>query len=106
MPDFDVIVIGAGCGGLGAGPLLAEQSRRVLVLNQNDTVGRCASSFERDVPVRRGRVHLGRSAATRTFAALGTRLEDELDLVRCDPTFTVALGTAAGSVPGVDGRNR
>jgi hypothetical protein len=53
-----------------------------------------------------GRVHLVRSGATRTFAALGTRLEDELDLVRCDPRLTVALGTAAGSVPGVDGRNR
>jgi phytoene dehydrogenase-like protein len=34
MPDFDVIVIGAGCGGLGAGPLLAGQGRRVLVLDQ------------------------------------------------------------------------
>jgi phytoene dehydrogenase-like protein len=47
-PDYDVVVIGAGCGGLSAGALLAGQGRRVLVLDQNDTVGGCASIFERD----------------------------------------------------------
>jgi phytoene dehydrogenase-like protein len=44
MPDFEVIVIGAGCDGLSAGTLLAGQGRRVLVLDQNDAVGGCASS--------------------------------------------------------------
>ena len=33
MPDYDVIVIGAGLGGLSAGALLAKQGRRVLVLH-------------------------------------------------------------------------
>lgn len=48
MTDVDVAVIGAGCGGLSAAALLAGQGRRVLVLDQNDAVGGCASSFERD----------------------------------------------------------
>jgi hypothetical protein len=44
LSDVDVIVIGAGCGGLSAGALLAGQGRRVLVVNQNDTVGVCPAS--------------------------------------------------------------
>jgi cation diffusion facilitator CzcD-associated flavoprotein CzcO len=46
--DVEAIVIGAGCGGLSAGALLASQGRRVLVLEQSDAVGGCASSFQRE----------------------------------------------------------
>jgi phytoene dehydrogenase-like protein len=45
--DFDVIVIGAGCGGLTAGALLAARGWRVLLLEQSGAVGGCASSFNR-----------------------------------------------------------
>ena len=93
MADFDVVVIGAGCGGLTAGALLAAQSRSVLVLDMNDTVGGCASGF-----VREGHLFdVGASVVEllvplrRAFAALGTTLEDEVDMILCDPTFTVIL---------------
>jgi len=46
MSDYDVIVIGAGLGGLSAGALLTHQNRRVLVLEQSDHVGGCCSSIE------------------------------------------------------------
>lgn len=93
MADVDAIVIGAGCGGLTAGALLAGQGRRVIVLEQSDSVGGCASSFERDGYT----FDVGASIfevldpLRRVFAALGTEMEEELDLIRCDPTLAVVL---------------
>ena len=46
-PDFDVIVIGAGLGGLSAGTHLGVNGYKVLVLEQHDKVGGCATSFDR-----------------------------------------------------------
>ena len=45
--DYDVIVVGAGMGGLSAATHLAAGGMRVLVLEQHDEVGGLASSFER-----------------------------------------------------------
>jgi prolycopene isomerase len=45
--DFDVIVVGAGIGGLSAAAHLANKKMRVLVLEQHHKVGGCATSFER-----------------------------------------------------------
>lgn len=93
MTDVDVVVIGAGCGGLSAATLLAGQGRRVLVLDQNDAVGGCASSFERggytfDVAASIFEVL---EPLKRTLAMLGTSVEQEIDLLPCDPTCAVAL---------------
>jgi phytoene dehydrogenase-like protein len=45
--DYDIIVIGAGLGGLSAAAHLANGKLKVLVLEQHDKVGGCASSFNR-----------------------------------------------------------
>ncbi|MEO5367321.1 MAG: NAD(P)-binding protein, partial [Magnetococcus sp. WYHC-3] len=45
--DYDVIVIGAGLGGLCAGALLARCGRRVLVLERHDRLGGAATTFRR-----------------------------------------------------------
>ena len=47
MPDYDVIVIGAGCGGITAAALLAREGRKTLVLEQSDKIGGCCSTYER-----------------------------------------------------------
>jgi C-3',4' desaturase CrtD len=47
---YDVIVIGAGVGGLTAAALLARDGYRVLVLEGHIEPGGCASSFERKRP--------------------------------------------------------
>jgi all-trans-retinol 13,14-reductase len=46
-PDWDVIVIGAGVGGLVCGALLALHGRRVLVLERHWEIGGLSQSFRR-----------------------------------------------------------
>ena len=44
---YDVIIIGAGLGGLTAGAKLALSGKRVLLLEQHDRPGGCATTFKR-----------------------------------------------------------
>ena len=46
MAPYDVIVIGAGLGGLTAGAILAREGRKVLVLERSNSVGGAASSYK------------------------------------------------------------
>jgi prolycopene isomerase len=45
--DFDIIIIGAGIGGLTCGALLAQRGLKVLVVEKNRKVGGCCTSFRR-----------------------------------------------------------
>ena len=44
---FDVIVIGGGLGGLTAGAKLAKEGRKVLLIEQHNRPGGCATTFKR-----------------------------------------------------------
>jgi phytoene dehydrogenase-like protein len=44
---YDVIVIGAGLGGLTAGAKLAREGMKVLVIEQHSRPGGCATTFRR-----------------------------------------------------------
>jgi all-trans-retinol 13,14-reductase len=44
---YDIIIIGAGLGGLTAGAKLAKEGRKVLVIEQHDRPGGCATTFRR-----------------------------------------------------------
>jgi phytoene desaturase len=48
MPDWDVIIIGAGVAGLTCGCLLAQKGLKVLIVEKNKKVGGCCSSFEKE----------------------------------------------------------
>src|SRR6201746_507715 len=46
MARYDVVVIGAGLGGLTAGAVLARAGRKVLVIERSNSVGGAASSYQ------------------------------------------------------------
>lgn len=47
MTNYDLIVVGGGCGGLTAAACAAKEGKKVLLLEKNDTVGGALSSFTR-----------------------------------------------------------
>ena len=91
MADYDAIVIGAGMGGLSASALLANHGLKVLVLEQSGRIGGCCSTFERN-----GYRHdVGASIVEiiqpieKVFKMMGTTFQKEVDLIPCDPLFSV-----------------
>lgn len=46
MARYDVVVIGAGLGGLATGAILARAGRKVLVIERSNSVGGAASSYK------------------------------------------------------------
>jgi all-trans-retinol 13,14-reductase len=47
MMKYDIIVIGAGLGGLTAGAKLSREGKKVLLLEQHSKPGGCATTFQR-----------------------------------------------------------
>jgi phytoene desaturase len=93
MADYDMIVIGAGLGGLTAGAISAYRGRKVLVLEQSDLVGGCCSTFEKDgfhFDVGASIVEVIGSLAD-AFSMMGTTLDSELELIPCDPVYDFVL---------------
>jgi all-trans-retinol 13,14-reductase len=45
--DYNIIIIGSGLGGLTAGAKLAKEGRKVLVIEQHNRPGGCATTFKR-----------------------------------------------------------
>ncbi len=93
MADYDVIVIGAGVGGLTAGSICARRGRRVLVLEQSDMIGGCCSTYEREGY----HFDVGASIVEEiqpiemAFELLGTTFQEEVDLIPCDPMMEFVL---------------
>lgn len=85
------LVIGAGIGGIVAAARLARNGYQVTVLEKNATAGGRCNQFTRDGH----RFDIGPTlflmpeVFAETYAALGARMEDQLDLRRIDPTYAV-----------------
>ncbi|MGE5223651.1 MAG: phytoene desaturase family protein [Omnitrophica WOR_2 bacterium] len=86
-----VIVIGAGIGGLAASARLARQGYRVTLLEKNAQSGGRTDRLEKNGfrfdtgPT----LFLMPEVFAETYADLGERMEDHLDLVQLDPTYRV-----------------
>ena len=52
MSEYDVIVVGAGLGGLAAGAKLSREGKKVLLVEQHNVVGGCATAFNRQRTMR------------------------------------------------------
>ena len=93
MSDYNVIVIGAGIGGLAVSALMAKQGRKVLLLEQSDRVGGCCSTFEREGY----HFDLGASLIEDVqvmdwcFQQLGTTIAQEVELIPPHLIFSVIL---------------
>ncbi|WP_157859864.1 phytoene desaturase family protein [Prochlorococcus marinus] len=94
LPYYDVLVVGAGIGGLTAAALLAKRGYRVLVVEQHYLPGGCASIFRRQ--------GFTFDVGASLFFGFGEKgynphqfvmneLEEDITLVPMDETFTIHL---------------
>jgi len=87
--QYDVIIIGAGIGGLVCGCYLAKAGLKVLIIEKNNKVGGYVQSFERDGFVFDTGIHT--LVSCRDDGMLGRiinelNLKDKLKLIRVDPS--------------------
>jgi len=93
--SYDVIVVGAGMGGLTCGALLAKRGRSVLIVEQSSKPGGCCTSFEHEgftfdygVDSLKGCEEGG--AIYQTLEDLGSR--DEIELIKVEPAKRIIGG--------------
>ena len=90
----NAIVIGAGIGGIATAARLARSGFQVTVIEKNRQPGGRCNQILRDGH----RFDIGPTlflmpeVFADTYAALGERMEDHLDLRRIDPTYTIRFG--------------
>ena len=91
--DYDVIIIGAGVGGLTSAALLAKEGLKVLVLERLERVGGCCSNYDvNGFKPEVGAVFvIGHEFYYKLFELLDLRLEDYIDWGLIDPVYNVYL---------------
>ena len=97
--DSDVIVVGAGPGGLSCAMLLAKAGIKVTILEKSDGVGGRTRVFEKDgYKFDNGPTFFHYpEIAEEIFSALGLDAHEELGLIPLEPNYRLVFG-AGGSL--------
>ena len=92
--EYDVIVIGAGCGGLACATLLSKSGLKTLVLEQSSNIGGCCSTVEEQgFHFDTGAILVvNASMIDAFFERLGKKREDYIDFRPLDPVFSLRTG--------------
>lgn len=95
QPTPEIVIIGAGPGGLAAAMLLASAGLRVTVLERRDCVGGRTSTLDIDgYRFDRGPTFFMQPDTLRgVFKMCGRSLDDEIELIRLDPHYSLRYGT-------------
>ena len=100
-PNRDVLVLGAGFAGLATATYLAKAGHRVRVLERHDTLGGRARKFQAEGFT----FDMGPSwywmpdVFERYFADFGADVNEEMNLVRLDPSYTVWFDDGPLQIP-------
>jgi phytoene desaturase len=96
----NVLVIGAGIGGIATAARLAQEGYQVTVLEKNESPGgRCGKMEIQSHRFDTGpTLFLMPELYTQAFADLGERIEDYLDLHRVDPTYQIRFSDGTNLV--------
>ena len=104
---YDVIVVGAGVGGLTVASLLARAGRDVLVVERHDRVGGYAHAFRRGRYLFDSAVHMVGGCEPGTFEGSGMihdllatlGVSDRCHFARVDPCYSAVYPDASVQVP-------
>lgn len=99
---YDVIVIGAGLGGLTAGAKLAREGMKVLVIDQHSRPGGCATTFRRGAYTMEVGLHEmdgpgGRDVKNRIFGELG--VTGNVEFIPVPEFYRFIRGDLAVTIP-------
>jgi phytoene desaturase len=100
--SFDVVVIGAGLGGLSAGACLAKAGRRVLVVEREDGPGGNARAFRRGPYTFDPAIHVtaqGFNIEFLDFYLSALDIAERVQLLRAEDFFGVDIGGERWRLP-------
>jgi prolycopene isomerase len=99
---YDVVIIGAGIGGLTCGALLAKSGFKTLIIEQHSIPGGYCTSFKRNGFIFDAAVHFpeGLGEGGRFHQILkALEVEKEIEVYKIDPLYRVFFGDESFSVP-------
>ncbi|PKP57462.1 MAG: hypothetical protein CVT88_08830 [Candidatus Altiarchaeales archaeon HGW-Altiarchaeales-1] len=102
VKKYDVVIIGAGLGGLTCGAILAKSGLKTLVIEQHSIPGGYCTSFKRNGFIFDAAVHFSEGLGERgRFYQILKELEveKEIELHKIDPLYRVFFGDESFSIP-------